>query len=240
LAWLRAHGYLSWVERGSTPDYRPGVLVSADRAVGEVVGNRQPVYLLTVPDLHRDETRTPSHEVGMCEAHPVRAREDRNPRSSRVFTQVPRTRQERLEAGAELRRRSSSGGQEHRGVAQVLSLHPLRRLTARHVAHICRPFFAADWTPCDVMHAIDHSPTGRPHWHTSVVRSPAYWLRHRLEQWMVEGQPTRSPRQRAEAERAQLLATQRARRTQQEAAREQARPPNEAYRAARAALRARR
>ena len=58
----------------------------------------------------------------------------------------------------------------------------LRRISSKHLRH-ARPFFAADWSPRDVPHAIDHEPGGRQHGYTSGVRSPAGWIRSRLAAW---------------------------------------------------------
>ena len=51
----------------------------------------------------------------------------------------------------------------------------LRRVSAEHLRHLARPFFAAGWSPRDLLHAIDHEPGGRQHAYTSGVRSPAGW-----------------------------------------------------------------
>ena len=39
----------------------------------------------------------------------------------------------------------------------------LRRISAEHLRHLARPFFAAGWSPRDLLHAIDHEPGGRQH-----------------------------------------------------------------------------
>ena len=59
----------------------------------------------------------------------------------------------------------------------------LRRISAEHLRHLARPFFAAGWSPRDLLHAIDHDPGGRQHGYTSGVRSPAGWIRSRLAAW---------------------------------------------------------
>ena len=59
----------------------------------------------------------------------------------------------------------------------------LRRISAEHLRHLARPFFAAGWSPRDLLHAIDHEPGGRQHGYTSGVRSPAGWIRSRLAAW---------------------------------------------------------
>ena len=73
----------------------------------------------------------------------------------------------------------------------------LRRISAEHLRHLARPFFAAGWSPRDVLHAIDHEPGGRQHGYTSGVRSPAGWIRSRLAAWFgPDGVPLPSRSQR--------------------------------------------
>jgi hypothetical protein len=59
----------------------------------------------------------------------------------------------------------------------------LRRLTARHLRSLLKPYWAAGWTPADVLHVMDHLPDGRLHPHTHPVRHVAGWLRYRLAIW---------------------------------------------------------
>ena len=60
----------------------------------------------------------------------------------------------------------------------------LRRMSAEHLRHLARPFFAAGWTPADLLHAIDHDARGRQHGYSAGVRSPAGWIRSRLAAWL--------------------------------------------------------
>jgi hypothetical protein len=96
----------------------------------------------------------------------------------------------------------------------------LRSLSREHVASIIRPFVAAGWAPGDVLGAVDHEPTGRPHGYAREVRHPAGWLRHRLSLWLDGTAPLPSPSQRRAAERVQVLAEQQARRDERQRARE--------------------
>ena len=89
----------------------------------------------------------------------------------------------------------------------------LRRLSAEHLRHLARPFFAAGWSPRDLLHAIDHEPGGRQHGYTSGVRSPAAWIRSRLNDWLgPDDIPLPSRSQRLAEARRQVLADQAARR----------------------------
>lgn len=203
LAWLRDHRWLVWVEKGSTPRWRKRavqrVLDAAARHAGVEAGDRQPVYLLTVPqplgrdDQDLDEPTTGGEEsssspngYGLCGVeelvtptpsgvvvHLPFSRASRStPRELTDFTlrTVPRTGQGRLKAVEILR-------------DQVVPAHPLRRVGPRRVRAMLRVFFEAGWSARDVQFALDHSPTGRPHGFSQAVRAPAGWLRARLELW---------------------------------------------------------
>ena len=96
----------------------------------------------------------------------------------------------------------------------------LRRISAEHLRHLARPFFAAGWSPRDVLHAIDHEPGGRQHGYSAGVRSPAGWIRSRLAGWLgPDGVPLPSRSQRLAAARRQVLADQAARRARDAAER---------------------
>ncbi|MCM3662517.1 hypothetical protein M3148_16185 [Georgenia satyanarayanai] len=92
---------------------------------------------------------------------------------------------------------------------------PLRRLSARHVRSILRPFFLAGWSVADVHHAIDHRPDGSsyPHDGANGVGNMGAWLSYRLAAWQdPHGTVRRSPTQRIEAERRENAARTRVRR----------------------------
>ena len=106
--------------------------------------------------------------------------------------------------------------------AQVMQEHArvLRRLSAEHLRHLARPFFAAGWSPRDLLHAIDHEPGGRQHAYTAGVRSPAGWIRSRLAAWFgPNGVPLPSRSQRLAEARRQVLTDQAARRARDAGAR---------------------
>ena len=81
------------------------------------------------------------------------------PPSAAPLTAVPENRTEALAAAQVMQERARL----------------LRRISAEHLRHLARPFFAAGWSPRDLLHAIDHEPGGRQHGYTSGVRSPAGW-----------------------------------------------------------------
>ena len=89
----------------------------------------------------------------------------------------------------------------------------LRRISSEHLRYLARPFFAAGWSPRDVLHAIDHSPADRQHGYTSGVRSVPGWVRARLTEWLGPDEvPLPSRSQRLAEARRQVLADQAARR----------------------------
>ena len=99
----------------------------------------------------------------------------------------------------------------------------LRRISAEHLRHLARPFFAAGWSPRDLLHAIDHEPGGRQHGYTAGVRSVAGWIHSRLAAWFGPDEvPLPSRSQRLAEARRQVLADQATRRARDAAARAQA------------------
>lgn len=87
----------------------------------------------------------------------------------------------------------------------------LRKLSARHLASIARPFLIAGWTVKDLIHACDHLSDGRAQGQFVDGRWVAYsgadgiprsrlghWLKWRLGHWTTEtGAVEESPTQRA-------------------------------------------
>src|SRR5690606_5759290 len=103
---------------------------------------------------------------------------------------------------------------------------PLRRISARHLRSIARPFFRAGWTPRDVLYAIDTRPDGTPWPHSGAdeVRHLGAWLRHRLAAWASPTGPLPSRSQRAAATLAEQRRRAAQRRAAEGAARAQATP----------------
>lgn len=101
--------------------------------------------------------------------------------------------------------------------AEALRQHSLdlRKVSPRYVRHLVQDFFAAGWTPADVLHAIDHLPDGRPWPYAGMARHVPGWTRHRLNAWRAAtGAVLPSKSQRIEADRQRLRAEQEATRKQ--------------------------
>ena len=106
--------------------------------------------------------------------------------------------------------------------AQALQerLRLLQRISGEHLRHLAWPFFAAGWSPRDVLHAIDHEPGGRQHGYTSGVRCVPGWVRARLTEWLGPDEiPLPSRSQRLAEARRQVLADQADRRARDAAQR---------------------
>jgi hypothetical protein len=196
---LRDAGLLGVVETGSTPLFRPGVLHGLPR-VGE--GNRAAEYVLCVPcppdsqDPRRsavDETRTPSGFRQEASYAPPHARDNSPHQKPWIATVTPRTRGDMLAAARELQRRCPL----------------LTRITAHHLRSLLRECWRAGWTPADVLHCLDHRPTGDLWPHTDQVRFAAGWVRFRISAWRAEdGSPLSSPSQQRDAVHQQVRADQ--------------------------------
>jgi len=83
------------------------------------------------------------------------------------------------------RREMLAAGETLRGLNSTLA-----RLPARHLRSICRPWFAAGWTPRQILAAVESAPSGDPHLYAGRVRIPAAWLAARLAPWVgPDGHP---------------------------------------------------
>ena len=103
---------------------------------------------------------------------------------------------------------------ERLGAAEALrGAHPvLSRMSARELRSICRPWFAAEWTPQDVIWHAEHDLDGSPLGYGHAVILPARWLRWRLARWLGPDGTPLPPRSRQladAAERARQLQAQR-------------------------------
>lgn len=216
--WLREAGLLVTVAEGRRGDFAPGGVHSTSRPseCRAVVPDGQPendaaVYALTRPRSVIDVTVSPppgSSYVG--ESHPSRAREGdqieplrgrpvgaASPHADRLrweqlrqhpmwsLSATPRRKGQRLVAAERMRH-------------DVLSL---RRMSARAIASVARPFWQANWTTADVIHAIDHRVTTNGRWpydaaeHVVRMRD---WLAARLADWLdADGRPVLSHSQRS-------------------------------------------
>lgn len=217
--WLERRGHLALLHRGTTAEFRPGILhghgPNLAREWRLTRGTVTPPHPPTpggsnagaraVPaDASPGQTR---HADGRCApGSPPAPPPRRLPWSAPwPLQQKPRRRGERRRA-AEAMRGSCVG---------------LVRLSARALASKCRLFWTCDlpgrdWTPAAILAAIDSTPDGRPVTRTGPVYDPDGWLDSRLSAWVdANGWPlpppawTRAPMpvparvERARGERAQ-------------------------------------
>ncbi|CAM3347337.1 hypothetical protein PSET11_03311 [Arthrobacter ulcerisalmonis] len=75
---------------------------------------------------------------------------------------------------------------------------PLKKLPSRYVTRMLAPFFRADYSPKDILHAIDNKPDGSPHQRDGFdgALNVAALLQSRLNHWRCNGQPIYSRTQR--------------------------------------------
>ena len=228
---LEDRGFLGLVAQGWTSALRAAVL---DDQTGTSA-----VFVLTVP---RRKQRLPADGESPRVNRPLtgsrrepdiapRAREARaevkggNPEVKGEKARAPRGLPVLPPAGAAPLAAVPENRTEALAAAQVMQERArlLRRVSAEHLRHLARPFFAAGWSPRDLLHAIDHEPGGRQHGYTSGVRSPAGWIRSRLAAWFgPNGVPLPSRSQRLAETRRQVLADQAARRARDADARARA------------------
>jgi hypothetical protein len=210
---LEERGFLGLVAQGWTSALRAGPL--DDRTATSAV------FVLTIPG--RRPRLSPLVNGPLAESRrdsgkALRTREARSKsrpekaRATRGCSLLPPGGQPAL--GAVPQNRS-----EARAVARAMQdrARLLRRISAEHLRHLVRPFFAAGWTGADVLHALDHEPGGRQHGYSAEVRSPAGWIRARLAGWLgPDAIPLPSRSQRVAIARAQVLTDQAARRERDE------------------------
>ena len=217
--WLEDRGLLGLVSAGTTAAIRPAVLYAG-------TANLAAIYVLTVPRRRSQAPRVAAGQAGFAdlttprsgvvkalrarEASPkVKSEKARAPRGQSVLPpgtsalhHCPRTRSEALAVAAAVQARS-----RHLG-----------RISAEHLRHVARSFFAAGWTGADVLAAIDHEPGGRQHGYVSGIRSPGRWAAYRLGLWLSPGGlPVPSRSQLAAAERDRDRAEQWRRRAERRA-----------------------
>jgi hypothetical protein len=186
IEWLHAHGYLGTVESGSTPLFRIGVLYGLT-AAGEQ--NRAAEYVLCTPGRTSDRRQIRQQPTRQT---PVFQRGSGTPSWSRKGPRTTPTREDRSESPGPhhwpATRRPATRGETLAAAETLRRRNPvLRRLTARHLRSLTKPYWAAGWTPADVLYAMEHQPDGRQHPHTHAVRHVAGWLRYRLGAWHIPG-----------------------------------------------------
>ena len=225
---LEDRGFLGLVAQGWTSALRAAVL---DDQTGTCA-----VFVLTVP---RRKQRLRSDQESPRVNRPLpgsrrepgeapRAREaktevkDDNPEVKGEKARAPRGQPMLPPAGAAPLTAVPENRTEALAAAQAMQerARVLRRISAEHLRHLARPFFAVGWSARDLLHAIDHDPGGRQHGYTSGVRSPAGSIRSRLAGWSgPNGIPLPSRSQRLAEARRQVLADQTARREREASAR---------------------
>ena len=186
LRWLEDRGLVDVLEPGTTPQFRPGAWAAEGR-------NLAREWQLTDPSV--DLSCTPPSE-GFNEGSPTRTRAKSEPESAASggsasrpspwpaqppawpLEQKPHRRAERLEAARTLRQ-----------VSPVL-----RRLSAPRLASELRPWFAAGYSPADVLYAVDYRPDGSANLNTDAVRVPVRWLTYRLGMWLGPDGSRQRPR----------------------------------------------
>jgi hypothetical protein len=221
---LEERGLLGLVAQGWTSALRASVL--DDRTATSAV------FVLAIP---RRKERLPSADGGPRKNRALtgsRSEPDKAPRARETKPEVkgeaaraPRGQSVLPPAGAALLGAVPQNRGEALGAARAMQERArlLRRISGEHLRHLARPFFAADWSGRDVLHALDHGPGGRQHGYSAGVRSPAGWIRARLAEWLSpDGSPLPSRSQQLAGARRQVLAEQAARRARDDAARAQA------------------
>lgn len=214
-AWLEQHGYLGMVSRGWTSRLRASVLDDGT--------NVSAVFVLTIPRRPEPLPQRDPHPVNRALADSrresgkaPRAREAKtgkehksqrsaltafvpHPAEPWIASRAPKERSEEESAAEAVRRRCP----------------PLKPLSAKHIRHLLAPWFAAGWSPLDVVHALDCEPGGREHGYIAAVRHLPGWIRSRMSLWLdPTGSPVLSPGQLRTAERERSRAEQSARRAE--------------------------
>jgi hypothetical protein len=219
--WLHEQGLMGTVSPGTTPLLRPGVLHGLADAAER---NDAAVYVLAVPRRKRLTTSAlmSSGEFGRLSV--LRRRTVKAPRARTVQEGKVKGEKARPPAGPPSVPRSGAEfpigkNPETRseGLAAAQAMRDRSRLLARlsreHLRQLAKQFYAAGWSPADVLHALDYGPDGRQHGYSADVRHPAGWVRWRLSLWLgSDGLPRPSRGQQLAGKRAQIRAEQESRR----------------------------
>lgn len=220
IRWLRKHGWLGHIERGTVARWRTAVenALYGDQA-------RQPVYLLCAPSTARPARQIAAEDVPAAstasatdEPFPVTDKVSQLSTGTTVtptlpqessrkkslhareirWQWTPKTRAERLRAAEQIQSRCGSSVLEvndaTKGGARRVVSSAIRELSARYLAHLARDFWLSGWTVKDVLHAVDHAPDGTRHaFSVEHVHSPAAWFSYRLGLWRdTAGEPVAS------------------------------------------------
>jgi hypothetical protein len=211
---LEERGFLGLVAQGWTSALRAAVL--------DDHSSTSAVFVLAIP---RRKERLPSADEAPPVNRPLagsRREPDIAPRAREASPEVkpekaraPRGQPVLPRASAALLGATPQNRSEALAAARAMQerVRLLRRISGEHLRHLARPFFAAGWTPRDVLHALDYEPGGRQHGYSTAVRSAVGWIRFRLAAWLgPDGIPLPSRSQQLAGARRRVLAEQAARR----------------------------
>ena len=231
---LRAAGLVGVVATGRSGQYAPAAI---DKGAAEAAVY---VLCVPSPLAPVDEVETPTGASPVSETHPPHARASESPAEplrgtlvaaaarpgAPVGLQAVGERPSRPADGPDSPREPSRPADEPDSpndakdgrrleVARALQerLPVLRRISDRHVASLVREFVLAGWTTSELVVAVDRRPDGTtwPHDGAAGVGNVGAWLRFRLAAWRDDaGTVQMSPGRRAEAERIERRARQRA------------------------------
>jgi hypothetical protein len=188
-------GYLGTVLEGTTHEFSS--FLHRDDP------NQAAVYVLAVPRRKRMTTRARDHDR-ISDLPPKLRRSDRSPardRGAQPQDGPPSGRADTRTAGAPDGATAPCGAGIADALAGVLLRAGGETLSDGWAAWLARPFARSGrYTAQDLAWAVDHAPAGPQHRWTRDVRSPAGWLRKRLELWLDasgEPLPSRSQQQAA-------------------------------------------
>lgn len=209
--WLEVRDLLFVLEEGTTPRFRPAILRRGEE------GNLAREWRLTIPAVHSGVT-----PGGGFSSTPLRGRAEEPLLGPSLRSGLPQRPAGRPNtdspAGSPVRARAKDAP-TGRGPSRAAMLSAaewlrrqsltLRRISARMLRHLLRPFWQRSWTVSDVLHALDFMPSGEPHVSTDRVRDPAAWVRWRLSHWLrADHSPAASRSQDLAAQSAKLRAEQ--------------------------------
>ena len=233
LRWLRQRDLLAIVESGTTPRFAPMALAAnaANRAALYVLCVPAPPAA-AVEDLELgDESAVVESSLGVASSVPVEEsetptqlllRSGRNPYAgarevleASVGTSLVADQERSDERRGPRWPRSAVAGSRADRLALVEALQAsapaLRPASARALRSELRPWLERPelgWTVRWLLHALDHTPDGRPHPYTAAVRVPVRWLAHRMSLWLDDhGRPLPAPGVQHNADRAQRAET---------------------------------
>ena len=249
LRWIESTPLVEVTEPGTTPRFRPGILRDSQRR------KLAREWRLTPPGQDRAEGACvprghPYGSVSCSGSDPVVL--DRNP-PTRARERAPRhlRRRRQREGQGQNDRRSAPGSLPRPSMVPQAPMWPLERNPRRRpqvlaaarslqaaypvltgpsvhkLRSVLRRYFAAGWTPEDVIWHAEHERDGAPITCEDAVRHPAGWLARRLARWTGPDGTPLPPRsaQRASARERKLADQERSREQRRAAAAQRAAAP---------------